>query len=315
MTRQIRHSRADIVSRLWRARGGMTLMELMVSLAILAIMILMANSLLVRSRRTVRLAQEVIRANADVRAVTDCLRADLASLTNEGFLAITYHPDDLPHLIFTTASTYRSVVATDAAGRNISANAATIDFGLTADAYRILWRRARVQAPLEASSHDDCLNWALGGYRANLLQPRSAINSSLLIPLAPALPLTAAPAMTVPVKSLTDAMAVWPYLIADVGDLKIQWSDGARYADGRLVWYDRDNPKFADWYRRGADHQDLNLGEDAPEYNLSGPDANPRLYGAMWTFRKKDNWPKAIRFELGLGDPARSYEVVVALHD
>ena len=289
------------------AEGGMTLMELMVSLAILAIMILMANSLLVRSRRTVRLAQDTIKANANVRAATDRLRADLASATNEGFLAIVYYPDDTPHLIFTTVSTYRSVLDP------LSANACTIDIGLTNDADQVLWRRARLHDATTPGMANDHVNWALVGYRMNLLQPRTVIQN-ILSPAAPIpMELTKPPTMTLPVMNLQDAAGIWPYMIADVQELKIQWTDGTKNADGRLVWYDRDNPKRGDWPTRDANSQDASLNENAPEYNFSGANVNPQVYCALWTFRKKDNWPKAIRFELSLGDPARLYEVVVRL--
>ncbi len=52
-----------------RRRGGMTLIEMVVSTAILAMMVLLVNMLLVSSRRTIRTAQATIRSNAGARAI------------------------------------------------------------------------------------------------------------------------------------------------------------------------------------------------------------------------------------------------------
>jgi len=130
------------------ARAGMTLIELLVALAVLSIMILLANALLIRSRAAVRQSEQVIAANADVRAVADRIRNDLSGITKDGFLAIVYGSpqaaDDEPpaHLIFTAVGTTRDPGG--AAG--LLTNAATIDYGLAdeGDNEGILWRRARI---------------------------------------------------------------------------------------------------------------------------------------------------------------------------
>ena len=67
---------------------GFTLIELMVSVAILAIMILIVNEVLANATRTVRIAQDRIRCNANARAIAERLRNDLACVTQEGYLAI-----------------------------------------------------------------------------------------------------------------------------------------------------------------------------------------------------------------------------------
>lgn len=310
----------------------MTLMELMVSLAILSIMILMANSLLVRSRRTIRLAQDVIKANADARAVIDRLRADIPSVTKEGFLLIgtrrilyrtdpadpaTQSMEELPYLFFTTVSTYRSV------RDPVSANAATIDYGHGAQdpgtpadpvddfCIPVLCRRARLH-DLGGSTTGDQLGSALVEYRADLHNPRVSIHNRILASTPPEPPRAHPPLLTLPANSLAAVTNLWPYMIGELRDLKIQWTDGTKGADGRLLWYGKDAPRSAGWEDRGADSQDTNPTV-GPEYNLSFGTANPELYGALWTFKKTDNWPKAIRFELYLGDPLRYYEVVVSL--
>lgn len=287
----------------------MTLMELLVSLAILSIMILMANSLLVSARRTIGLAQDAIKANANVRAVAGRLRADIAGATKEGFLAIAYDVNDIPHLVFTAAGTYRSVLDASVA------NAAVIDFGLTNDTNndtnRVLWRRAWLQDPNIPQVTNDRYPGPLAVWR-NIAETRTLIRARLGL-------FTLQPALTLPVNGLAAAQGLWPYLIGDVQTLKIQWTDGVPDADGRLTWYDSKNPYRLDtngnpvWPRVDASLQDLAPVEDLPEFNLTGADQKPYLYCALWTFKKKSSWPKAIRFELSVGDPPRLFEVVVSL--
>ena len=66
----------------------MTLVELMVSVAILSIMLLLCNMLLVRARRTMQVAESSIAVNGDVRAVSDFFRRDVARMSKEGFLYV-----------------------------------------------------------------------------------------------------------------------------------------------------------------------------------------------------------------------------------
>ncbi len=100
--------------------SGFTLVELIVSIAILTAVILIVSTLLTNAQRAVGMSQDTIKADADARTIVDRLRADLAGLTAEGFLAIRNHRFQYQgvgdwhyagQLIFTTVGPYRSVTS------------------------------------------------------------------------------------------------------------------------------------------------------------------------------------------------------------
>lgn len=75
---------------------GLTLIELMVAIAILAMIILIVNGLMVQMVETVRSSQAMIRCNGKARAVGDVLRDDLLTLSRQGLLAIVESPEQNP---------------------------------------------------------------------------------------------------------------------------------------------------------------------------------------------------------------------------
>ncbi len=359
----------------------MTIVELLVSMAVLVIMIVMANMLVVQARRSVRLAEDVIEANADARVVADRIRADLAGITKDGFLVIgtreaTFRDPQsgndviakVPFLAFTAVGTFRNTTG------QVIGDAAQIDYGFGTVWYDngtpgdtnddfigppVLCRRAIILNPDINLPHPvDTQQLSLSSYRqrwfkmfldVGVLQydppfysPRKVINDFWLCYLPELLqsnggpwpddrPLRA-PEMRLPVRTLQDAGDVWPHLIGDVRSFSIQWTDGARNGRDELMWYGMDSHSPSgepgagapEWTKRAAIIQDVPplAGENLPEYNMNvswdrsdanQPDDQDPLYGALWTYRKKDNWPKAIRFRMELGDPPRLYEIIVDL--
>ncbi len=288
--------------------AGFTLIELMVSIIILTAIILIVSTLLDNAQRAVKVSQGTIVADADARAVVERIRADLAGLTTEGFLAIYTDTDDRPHLVFTAAGVYRSMID------STIANAARIDYGLDGSADKnVLWRRAfLLNAEIATITDDDHEKISLADYK---VWNRSDIDFTLYNGAAPAgqydWPVgsgimfdcfTNTPSMTLPPNSLADLENIWPYLARPCTDLKIDWADGTLDAGKMLVWYNSDAPK-AGWAGQVA-------ADDVVEYcNLVGK------YCALWTYEKKDNWPSALRitFTLGTGETAQTYEVIVAL--
>lgn len=129
-------------------RAGLTLVELLVSTAILAVIILLANQLMMKSRETVQYAQSAALANCTARAAADRLRSDLMSVCSDGMLIIGERPsvgstvapaalgpyygnndpegrDRLGYMAFTSVAPYRSMV--DSA----RTNSARIQYGMT----------------------------------------------------------------------------------------------------------------------------------------------------------------------------------------
>lgn len=294
----------------------MTLTELMVAMGVLVLIVGVFNSLMITCQRVVKVSQGTIKTNAEGRAVMSQVRADLQGLTKEGFLAITYRGvDGPPCLIFTSVNSFQSLQ--DQAPPRY-ANAARVGFGTTGSAADVLYRRAVLQVPDDATTDvtDDHEALDLAFYRANTQTPRIDIATVLFLGgtiggrLYPAV-VTTPPAIDLPPTTLTDIAGLWPYMTGEVSDLRIQWTTGLLDSDGQLVWYDRQNPFDSSWFGRTAANQDSNPTLDRPEFTAPPTGA----YCALWTFKKKDNWPTALRIqmELGEGDPPRRFEVIVDL--
>jgi len=281
---------------------GMTLVELMVALGILAGIIVIVNSMIINARHAIISSQDALAVNADARAVIARLRTDLASMTREGFLAICNDPDDGQHLVFTAVGPFASVVD------SCTANAARIDYGLTTDSYKILWRRAILLDPTNNSQNDHeqitladyktwpraLINFVLyndsGGYSYNGINFPCFINplENIVIP-----PIT-----------LEDVNNLWPYLASPCTNLKIEWTDGT-LTGGKITWYGPDNPKDSNWDTHSP-------SDNTIEYaNIAGK------YCALWTCENKDNWPKALRITFTLGNKnltrEYTYETIIYL--
>ncbi len=77
-------------------QSGLTLIELMVAIAILAMIVLIVSGLMVQMTELVRSSQDMIRCNAKARAVADVLRDDLLTMSKQGLLAIVASPQVNP---------------------------------------------------------------------------------------------------------------------------------------------------------------------------------------------------------------------------
>jgi prepilin-type N-terminal cleavage/methylation domain-containing protein len=82
-------------------RGGLTLVELLVTLAIIAAMILAFSMILSSSQKVVSSSQAMMRSNAAAEAIARTIRLDFQYITKDGFLAIRDG-----HLVFTTAGLF-----------------------------------------------------------------------------------------------------------------------------------------------------------------------------------------------------------------
>jgi hypothetical protein len=95
---------------------------------------------------------------------------------------------------------------------------------------------------------------------------------------------------------------------------KVEWTDGA-VRNGELAWYGPDNPRSSDWRTYLAGAEDTNFN-DLPEFQ-NGDNLGPYRYTAIWTYRKKSNWPTALRltWTTTSGDPpvSQTFEVVAPL--
>jgi hypothetical protein len=170
----------------------------MVSTAILAWMIIVANQMLVSSRQAIREAEGIIRSNANARAVATRIREDLEQVSSDGVLMIMEVPPKLgvqrrSALSFTSVGSYQSV--TDP---TVKSNLARVDYGLSMNpnaswyrkddrgtasldddiAFGVLYRRAMVSLPgLGSDLKQDYENMCLSYYRFQPMAPASNLET------------------------------------------------------------------------------------------------------------------------------------------
>ena len=285
---------------------GFTLVELMVSVAIIAILMLSFSLVLTSSQQVVSMSQKGMRANDASAALADLIRQDLASLATDGFLAIYAGNPDLNHcrVMFTTTGTYQSMVSANVA------TSARIDYGVfdatasssSYDARQVLWRRALLLTGITCNNTppsfppaaSDLIGDTLAGYKLsaniNLVTFTTSVRNAM----------NANPALNLPPTRLIQVQALWPYVYHPCTLFTVEWTN-----DTNLVnWYSPPN---------------------APAPAMGQPDrrgANPLI----WKFGDTD-WPLAlrIRFRLvrdsnllpkprpGEDDNVAPYEMIVRL--
>lgn len=286
-------------------RRAFTVIELLVAVAVLALMVTMVTYILASSRALVNSAQAKMRDNAAAAALAEVLGADLRSASRNGFLTITQRPisGSDPNLIdvlaFTTARETPSLTS-DRVGA-----AAVVIYGLTPNgtapddaSNRILCRTQWVltgdsTVPPATSEPTDLLSsdfaqiqgasqadlnelWVNVFLNTNFFPFRSADSGVLAIP----------PRDTEEVLDLWQA--VGPYFT----EFEVQWTDGATTGSGsaeRLDWYDADNPHGGWEGRSSPDPEEV-------EFSVGGN------YRALWSHHSV-SWPKAIRVRFRLRNP------------
>lgn len=89
-------------------RAGLTLAELMVSVAVLSVILVTFSTIVSQSQRVVSTSQRTMRANATAAAIAQTIQKDFRRLTHNGFLRITGFSDD-QRLYLVSAGPARSV--------------------------------------------------------------------------------------------------------------------------------------------------------------------------------------------------------------
>jgi len=355
MKRQATKRSAPFASGAARAAKGMTLVELLVSALILAMMIGFISDMLVRARDSVRLAQAKMKANADIRALANQLRTDVACMDPRGLLAILVDNNGKYHVVMTTTGSFRSfcngTVGANAARVHLClSHSARVDTKGTSDirddvAYRILCRQATLLDPtvpddVTYTGPKDYENASACWYHV----PVSFVGDGPIETLAgylyyfdpiykyplnlhPAPPPDLFPVMTnpsepvlpVPPATVADIDALWPFMMSEVTDLRIQWTDGQTHevetADGGqekvLNWYDADNARSdQSWKAIWASTIDTNPLSSEPEFNLGDG-----LYCALWAPGNRTARPRALRIALTVSKTAQQYEIIVDMPD
>ncbi len=94
-----------------RTRRGMTLIELLVTVVVIAAILYVFNMVLTSSQQFVTTTQSRSRANSAAEAIARTIRSDLERISRQGFLLIWHKPSEGYRMCFTQAGRFNSTLA------------------------------------------------------------------------------------------------------------------------------------------------------------------------------------------------------------
>ena len=154
--------------RLAREAVGFTLIELMVSISIMAIIALAFGGLLTQANQVVTEGEKRMRADAAASAISRIIRGDIRKITKNGFFRINNNK-----LVLVTAGRMQSSFSSH------SGDGAVIVYGRH-DASNVLYRKVLILAK-DAKNVVDCLKWKNTGMNLAQLQVMSAGDMTSLL--------------------------------------------------------------------------------------------------------------------------------------
>ncbi|MDP6634262.1 MAG: prepilin-type N-terminal cleavage/methylation domain-containing protein [Phycisphaerae bacterium] len=166
MTKQILRLRPSAAHHCGRRVSGFTLIELMISVSIMAIIMLAFGGLLTRANQVVTEGERRMRSDAAASAIARIIRNDIRKITKNGFFRIG---KDV--LVIVTAG------KTQSAFSDKSGDGSIIVYGYH-DASKVLYRKVMVLAKDAPTAENqkivDCLIWKGSGINLAELQIMSA---------------------------------------------------------------------------------------------------------------------------------------------
>lgn len=310
---------AGIPARLGlRPARGLTVTELMVSVVILVMMIYIVNTMLTSSRQAVQQAQAMIHVNAEARAIADRIRSDVGQISPEGFLLISSRRPDISgttsnfsYMAFMTANPIYSLCSAP------YGTSAFVEYGAT-DAEGTMYRRAWVCRPDMAPGlgtsgpaiqYLDYERIAME-YMRSPDTPRSTVAQMIGTNFNVAYTdgynftstrgLCAPPVLSSTLGTLSEVMDNWPYLMTGLQEMRIMWT--GTNPGTPVQWYREGVPADPNWFNYTSVSGDPpNVYTTGPEYMTSSGATG--FYSAAWTFKRKDNWPRAIRVDFRIQPP------------
>ncbi len=314
---------------------GLTLIELLVAVAIVAIMIMVFGQILNSSQSAVSNSQTTMRTCAAAAAIEKVIRDDLRKVTQNGFLCITQNPvDGSPRLIAVTSGVTPSKKTADIG------NGGIVCLGLcnnhmsnnnVINPANILYHQAWVLFGTGGPTiGSDILGYDLESIvklpRSDTtpgLNDMNDLASFIGLGWAPSTSYTANSSIKIPTNDTNDINALWQVLASQCTNLSIMWTDGS-VSDGsnNLCWYGI--PAIGNTVGKpaaGANPDDnywKSITFDPNDPSQIEFTAGTNIYRALWTKENQSNWPKAIRIRFTLADPAllgegisaREYEII-----
>jgi len=257
------------------ARAGMTLIEMLVAISVLAVLILAVSEILVQSQRFISAAQENRRSHAMAFTIARIIRRDLRRVSRDGFLSITGGAN--PTLVFATAGPTSGIndpVKGDGSIICYAQQNCTSSTHNGNETY--LWRPEYICNCLTGSP-----STTFEGERVNtnfsVLRscPAQAADSNSVFTLQGLVNAAAAKApsdLELPPVNASQIDDLWQVLVVAISDFEVKWTGGEKTADGLLIW--RSDPKL--WTPQNQDN---------------------------WTRQNPTGWPRAIKIRFKINDP------------
>lgn len=228
----------------------MTLIELLVSVAILSIMILMFSSILSDSQKVVAVSQGTMHANSKAAAIAEIIRNDIKRITQNGFLCITEDANQRPRLLFTTAGVSPSALGADVGSGMIVcygiANNLGTDLANTDPTDEALWRQGWILR--SGGTGADVYGFDLADIQIMDREQCRLEVVNLIVGFAPndTMP-GASRAIVIPLQTPADLRGGWQCLTTACSQLSIMWTDGTLDGSGNLNWFGKANPLNPNW--------------------------------------------------------------------
>jgi len=285
----------------------MTLVEMLVSIAILSVMILAFSSIMVQSQQFVTLAQSSRRSHATAASIGRVVRRDLRRASQNGFLAII-SDDGNPLMILTAAGVAYSI--TDG-GAQSTGTGSLICYGSCSNnapnaSGSILWRPAYILAGAGTPETDDVLAYDLSELQSNV----NVTARTIIDRIKEKCPTD----LAVPPEKLEHIEGLWQVLAHGCKHLSIMWTDGTTSTTGS----DTGN---LNWYGIGYNNNGTSYVNRSSIAGIEDPnESTGSNYYALWTHEDQSNWPQAVkvRFQLqnndlpknAFGERAFDFEVI-----
>jgi prepilin-type N-terminal cleavage/methylation domain-containing protein len=270
-------------------RRGLTLIELLVSIGILAVMILAFSTILVQSQRFISASRAARKSYQIATSIARAIRSDVRQATQNGFLAIAAAADGSPRLVFTAAGVSNSLIqSTAGTGRIVCYGQVNNSAPGGGANNAILWRPAWVLADVPTPSDNpvsgtDVWNLNLAQIQARTKEQLSSIASTVL---------SMSPSISVPATTLSETDQLWQVLAHRCSRLSITWTNGTFDADNNLYW------RGIVWNE--SSNAWITQLEGSATAGIEGASAS---YSALWTHHDQTLWPRAIRIRFRITDP------------
>lgn len=294
-------------------RGGFTMIELLVSVAVLSILMLAFGMIVSGSRRLVSTSEGLMRANSTAEAIATAFRTEIRRASQNGFICIqTPNAVGADSALFAcTAGPSTSMTEESSSGNPLSASGAVTAYGTCLNdgqGGNILWRSSwllHYNPPTADVATSDYWKSDLADMQTANRAAIDGMVNTLITTVAAGKKVYIPDKLKSPPDSLDDVKLLWKYMavgcysrVPNEPAFKVSWTDGTTTAAGNLQWYDKDNPKDGAWGGK-------TVTTGAIEYSATVASVPPvTYYRALWTHENQSNWPVAIKIRFTLNDPA-----------